>query len=179
MKMYESKNRLKESNDIKVTNFKDDGRWTSAKIQRGDNKYDLLVIPHENYDGDVPFIKGALSLPNQPNKRIFSYDRGWDIEPTDPDAKAIYEFVKASTKGSNLVITEDSDSSEDPYDRGTKVYTMLNNIFKQSKMPTADRDRAITMLTLILRNVENRGKFTAKSEKLTLAYVKKLQQVDP
>jgi hypothetical protein len=73
------------------------GTWVSGTI--ADHTFQVLVFSehaeNEEYELGTSRISKLWLQRQTDKKEVASFDRGWDLEPTTPDAKAIVDFLAA------------------------------------------------------------------------------------
>lgn len=85
--------KLKSINNLKNP-FEGFGQWKEAIIENKGKNYKVTFKQFE--EGSEFGINGGriskLTI-NLGKEKVANYDRGWDIEPTDEDTKAVLELL--------------------------------------------------------------------------------------
>jgi hypothetical protein len=95
-----TKNEIGNDLQIRKTTPRDGGiggTWVDGTING--HRFQVLVFAdhaeNEEYELGTSRISKLWLQRQTDKKEVASFDRGWDLEPTTPDAKAIVDFLAA------------------------------------------------------------------------------------
>lgn len=201
--MYESSKDLswaaaERAAGVKVKPFNDDVKYT---LTNGGDDFEGEEEAFEQFVNAFKDIQKYL-----PSKRyIVKYTRSFK-DPTDTISKekanireyeaeffktkkgnAIRMYMPDASQAANsqFVVVEDTEKDVlnvmkeiEKEDRNTTLYRILNKTFLNDKLSTSDRDRAVTQLIFLIRNIESNGKFSPAAVKLSEVFMSKLKKID-